>query len=125
MKKLLLVIAVCLMALVITACSSDSGPKDPIVAKWAMLFNDGQSKLLFSFEEIGDLDVVVWHTGASGDLEQAEDYAGSYTDDKENCVITYDLNGKSYELTYSLVENESLTLTYGEKTITLDYAMSN
>ena len=126
MKKVLLAIMVCLIGIALCACSSDKPSADPLVAKWVRIFDDGNAKVLFSVEEIGDLDVTVWRTGAvSGELEQVEDYAGSYTADKENCVITLSLNGAVYELPYAMVENETLTITYEGAEYEFDHVGSN
>lgn len=113
MKKILLVMLICVLAITLCACSSNKASTDPLVAKWVRLFDDGDSKALFSIEEIGDLDITVWRKNpVSGELEQTEDYAGSYTADKENCTIKMQLNDLEYIFNYELVENESLTLTY-------------
>lgn len=125
MKKLLLVMLALVVAVCVCACSGAKPSADPLVAKWVRVFNDGQSKVLFSFEAVGDLDVVVWHTGASGELEQAEDHAGSYAVDKEGSTITYELDGESYVFGYSLEEKTSLTITYGDTVLELNYVESN
>ena len=126
MKKVLLIIMVCLLAATLCACSGNKVSQDPLMSKWVRIFDDGDAKALFSIEEIGDLDVTVWRTGAvSGELEQVEDYAGSYTADKENCVITLSLNGAVYELPYAMVENETLTITYEGAEYEFDHVGSN
>lgn len=126
MKKILLVIMVCLLAAALCACSSNKASTDPLVAKWVRLFDDGNSKALFSIEEIGDLDVTIWRTSAvSGELEQVEDYAGEYTADRENCTITLKLDGEEYVFDYVLVESESLTLTYGGVQYEFDHVGGN
>ena len=113
MKKVLLIIMAILMAATLCACSSNKASSDPLASKWVRLFDDGNSKALFSIEEIGDLDITVWRTSSvSGELEQVEDYAGSYTADRENCTITLTLDSEVYTLGYVLVEGETLTLTY-------------
>lgn len=126
MKKVLLIIMICLLAATLCACSGNKVSKDPLVSKWVRIFDDGSSKVLFSIEEIGDLDVTVWRTNTvSGELEQTEDYAGSYTADKDNCVITLKLGEEAYELPYVLVENETLTITYEGAEYEFDHVGSN
>ena len=126
MKKILLVAMVLLMAAVLCACSSNKASTDPLASKWVRLFDDGNSKVLFSVEEIGDLDITVWRTSAvSGELEQTEDYAGEYTADRDNCTINLKLDGEEYIFSYVLVENESLTLTYDGAQYEFDHVGSN
>ena len=126
MKKVLLIILACLLVVTLCACSGNKASKDPLVSKWVRLFDDGNAKALFSVEEIGDLDVTVWRKSAvSGELEQTEDYAGSYTADKENCVIKLTIDESVYELPYALVENETLTITYEGVEYEFDHVGSN
>lgn len=126
MKKVLLIILVCLLAVTLCACSGKETSSDPLAAKWVRLFDDGNSKALFSIEEIGDLDVTVWRTSAvSGELEQVEDYACSYTADRENSTLSLNLDGDSYTLSYELVENESLTITYDGASYEFEHVGSN
>ena len=126
MKKVLLIILVCLLAVTLCACSGKKTSSDPLAAKWVRIFDDGNSKALFSIEEIGDLDVTVWRTSAvSSELEQVEDYACSYTADKENCTLSLTVDGESHTLAYDLVENESLTLTYDGASYEFEHVGSN
>ena len=60
-KKILLLAMILAVCLGIAGCSSDKPSADPLVAKWVAKYNDGASQVLFSFESIGDLDVVIWH----------------------------------------------------------------
>lgn len=126
MKKILLILIVAMLSLVLCACSSNKASTDPLAAKWVRIFDDGASKVLFSIEEIGDLDVTVWKTSAvSGELEQTEDYAGTYKADKENCTITLSLDGEEYNFGYVLVENDTLTLTYEGAEYEFDHVGGN
>lgn len=126
MKKILAVLMLCVLAIVLAACSSEAPSNDPLVAKWVTTYNDGDSKILFSFEEVGDLDVTIWHYSETEEtLVQAEDYAGSYTADKENSTITYTLGEDKFTFGYSLVENTSITFTFEETELTLNYVESN
>lgn len=116
----------CVFALTLTACQSSRLSTNPLVAKWVMRYNEGNSQLLFDFDDLGYLYVVVWHhSDATGQLEQAEDYAGDYTVDAENGVITYVLGDESYSFSYSLEAQSKLVLTYGEKTLELSYVETN
>lgn len=126
MKKILAILMLCVLAIALAACAGETPSSDPLVAKWVTTYNDGNSKILFSFEEIGDLDVTIWHYSEAEDtLVQAEDYAGTYTADKENSTITYDLGDEKHTFGYSLTENTSITLTFEETELTLNYVESN
>lgn len=116
----------CVFALTLTGCQTSKLSADPLVAKWVMRYNDGDSQLLFDFDDVGYLYVVVWHhSDETNQLEQAEDYAGDYTVDAENGVITYVLGDDSYSFGYTLEPQSKLTLTYGEKTLELSYVETN
>ena len=121
---LLLILAVCLGA---AGCSSDKPSTDPLVAKWVAKYNDDASQVLFSFEAIGDLDVVVWHYDQeAGELKQAEDHAGSYSVNKEAGTITYTTGEESFTFQYVLTEKTSLVLTFDDgKQLTLNYVEAN
>lgn len=126
MKKVLLIIMAALLAVALCACSGDKASTDPLASKWVRLFDDGNAKALFSIEEIGDLDVTVWRANAaSGELEQTEDYAFSYTADRENHILTLTLDEEVYKLGYVLVENESLTISYEGAEYEFDHVGSN
>lgn len=126
MKRILAILMLGVLAIVLAACSSQAPSNDPLVAKWVTTYNDGNSKILFSFEEVGDLDVTIWnYSEAEETLVQAEDYAGSYTADKENGTITYTVDGEKVTFGYSLVENTSITFTFEETELTLNYVESN
>ena len=126
MKKILAVALLCALMLVLTACSSKEPSNDPLIAKWVAIYNDGKSKVLFNFEDVGDLDVTVWHYDEAQDkLVQAEDYAASYTRDSENSTVTMTLDEETFTFGYSIVEKESITLTFDETELTLDYVESN
>ncbi len=126
MKKILMIVMLLALAAALCACSSEKASTDPLVAKWVRLFDEGNSKALFSVEEIGDLDVTIWRTGSeSGELEQVEDYAGSYTADKDAHTITLTLDDGSYVFGYTLVEGESLTLSYEGSDYVFDHVGSN
>lgn len=126
MKKILAILMLCVLGAVLTACSAPAPSNDPLVAKWVTTYNDNNSKILFSFEEIGDLDITIWHYDEVQEtLVQAEDYAGTYTADKENGVITLSLYDEKHTFGYSIVENTSITLTFEETELTLDYVESN
>lgn len=126
MKKFLAVLMLCVLAFTLAACSAKGPSSDPLVAKWVTTYNDGNSKILFSFEEVGDLDVTIWHySEAEGTLVQAEDYAGTYTADKENSTITYTLGEEKHTFGYSVEEKTSITLTFEDTELTLNYVESN
>ena len=97
------------------------------MAKWVAKYNDGASQVLFSFESIGDLDVVIWHYDEeAGELKQAEDHAGSYSVNKEAGTITYTTGGENFTFRYVLTEKTSLVLTFDDGTeLTLNYVESN
>lgn len=126
MKKILAILMLCVLAVTLAACAGEKLSSDPLVAKWVTTYNDGNSKILFSFEEVGDLDVTIWNYSEAEDtLVQAEDYAGSYTADKENSTITYTLGNENYTFGYSLIEKTSITFTFEETELTLNYVESN
>lgn len=125
-KRVLAALVICVFALALTGCQTSKLSTNPLVAKWVMRYNDGNSQLLFDFDDLGYLSVVVWHhSDETGQLEQAEDYAGDYTVDAENGVITYVLGDGSYSFGYTLAPQSKLTLTYGEKTLELSYVETN
>ena len=126
MKKVLLIVMLAVMALTLCACSGNKVSADPLVSKWVRVFDEGDSKALFSIEEVGDLDVTVWRKSVvSGELEQTEDYAGSYTADRDAQTITLKIDEDEYVFGYELVENESLTLTYEGEQYKFDHVGSN
>ena len=126
-KKILLLAMILAVCLGIAGCSSDKPSADPLVAKWVAKYNDGASQVLFSFESIGDLDVVIWHYDEeAGELKQAEDHAGSYSVNKEAGTITYTTGEESFTFQYVLTEKTSLVLTFYDGTeLTLNYVESN
>lgn len=126
MKKRLILLLLLAMALLMTACAVNKTPSDPIMAKWAVTYNDGNSKLLFNFEDVGDLDIVRWEMDQTeGEYVQVEDYAGSFTLDNENSRFTFVVDEMSYTFDYELIANESLTVTYGDRSVTLNYVETN
>ena len=125
-KRLMAALIACVLALTLTGCQTSKLSTNPLVAKWVMRYNDGNSQLLFDFDDIGYLYVVVWHhSDETGQLEQAEDYAGDYTVDAENGVITYVLGEESYTFGYTLEPQSRLTLTFGDRTLELSYVETN
>ena len=126
MKKILAIAILCALMLALTACSSGEPSADPLIAKWVAVYNEGASKILFSFEDVGDLDITIWHYDEAQDkLVQAEDYAATYTRDPENSTVTATIGEESHTFGYSIVEKESITLTFDESELTLDYVESN
>ena len=125
MKKLLVVAAILVMALVLTACSSNKPSSDPLVAKWVTLYNDGNSKVLFSFESVGDLDIVTWHKDSAGEYTQGDIYVGAYSVDKDAGTITYTLESDEYVFNYTLEDGVALTIVYGDTQLKLDHAGAN
>jgi len=126
MKKILAVILLCVLALTLSACAGKEPSKDPLIAKWVAVYNDGNSKVLFSFEDVGDLDVTIWHySEAENALVQAEDYAATYTRDTENSTVTMKLDDGEYTFGYSIEEKTSITLTFEDTELTLNYVESN
>lgn len=126
MKKLLTVSVVCLLALVLTACSTAKVSENPMVAKWALKYDEGKSQVLFNFESDGNLDVVVWHYDEEkGDLAQAEDHYGPYELNPDAGTFTYTTGGETYEFSYELDPGKSLTVTYEDKTFTLPFIEMN
>ena len=82
--------------------------------------------MYFSFEAIGDLEVVIWeYNETSCELEQTESYIGAYTADQEAGTITYELDGETYVFGYSLEDKTALTLTFDDKTLVVPYVMAN
>lgn len=125
-KRLFAAVMLCVLALALTGCQTNTLSTDPLVAKWVMRYNDGNSQLLFDFDDTGYLYVVVWHhSDETGQLEQAEDHAGDYSVDTENGVITYVLGEDSYSFGYTLEPQSKLTISYGEKTLELSYVETN
>ena len=125
-KRLMAALIACVLALTLTGCQTSKLSTNPLVAKWVMRYNDGNSQLLFDFDDVGYLYVVVWHhSDETGQLEKAEDYAGDYTVDAENGVITYVLGEESYTFGYTLEPQSKLTLTFGDRTLELSYVETN
>ena len=126
MKKRLILLLLLALALLTTACAVNKTPSDPIMAKWAVTYNDGNSKLLFNFEDVGDLDIVRWEIDeAEGGFVQVEDHAGSFTLDRDNSQFTVAIGGASYTFDYVLAVNETLTVTHGDWSMTLNYVETN
>ena len=126
MKKRLVLLLLLALALLMTACAVNKTPSDPIMAKWAVTYNDGNSKLLFNFEDVGDLDIVRWEMDETeGSFAQVEDYAGSFTLDRDNSQFTAMFDDVSYTFDYELVAKETLTVTYGDKSVTLNFVETN
>lgn len=125
-KRLFAALVLCALMLTLAGCQSARLSTDPLVAKWVMRYDGGDSQLLFDFDDTGYLFVVTWSRGdESGELEQTADYAGDYTADTEGGVITYVLGDNSYSFGYTLEPQSKLTLTYGEKTLELSYVETN
>ena len=126
MKKLLIFFTLCLLCVALTACSTAKFSDNPMVAKWALKYNEGKSQVLFNFESDGNLDVVVWHYDEEkGDLAQAEDHYGSYVLNPDAGTFTYTTGGETYEFSYELEPGKSLTVTYEDKTFTLPFIEMN
>ena len=125
MKKLLAVAIIAALALALAGCQEEYST-DPLVAKWVLQYNEGKSQVYFSFEAIGDLEVVIWHYDETTQkLEQAEDYIGTYTVDEQAGTITYLLDGQTYVFGYSIEEKVALTLTFEDKTLVVPYVEAN
>ncbi len=126
MKKIMAIILLCALAITLAACSAPAPSTDPLIAKWVTTYNDGNSKVLFSFEDVGDVDVTIWHYDeAQATLVQAEDYSADYTRDSENSTITMTIDETDYTFGYAIEEKTSITLTFEEAELTLNYVESN
>ena len=126
MKKIGLLAGMLVFALVLTACSGPQKSEDPLVAKWALKYNEGKSQVLFNFESDGNLDIVVWHYDEeAGDLKQAEDHAGRYAVDPENGSFTYTTGGNTYRFGYELEPEKQLTVAYEDRTFSLPFIEAN
>lgn len=125
MKKLAAIIVLISLALCLVGCQEQAS-SDPLVAKWALKYNDGKSQIFFSFEDIGDLEVVKWEFNeASQELEQTEKHVGAYSADSAAGVITYDLEGETYVFGYSVEDKKALTLNFDEKTLVVPFIAAN
>lgn len=125
MKKLVALLVIAAMALCLAGCKEEYST-DPLVAKWVLKYNDNKSQVYFSFEAIGDLEVVIWeYNETSCELEQTESYIGAYTADQEAGTITYELDGETYVFGYSVEDKTALTLTFDDKTLVVPYVMAN
>lgn len=127
MKKFAVIACICLLALGLCACSSaDKLSDDPLVAKWALKYDEGKSQVLFNFEDDGNLDVVIWHYDEElGDLKQAEDHMGNYKADKEAGTVTYETPEGTYVFDYAVEAQKQLTVTYEDHTFTLPFIEQN
>ena len=125
MKKIIALFVLAAMAICLVGCQEEVS-LDPLVAKWVLRYNDNNSQVYFSFEAIGDLEVVLWEYDAGEDkLVQTEKYVGTYTADAVNGKITYELDGETYVFGYSVEEKTQLTLEFEEKTLVVPYVMAN
>ena len=125
MKKVLALVLAAALMLCLAGCQEKLST-NPLVAKWVLKYNDGQSQVLFSFEAIGDLEVVLWdYDEEEGDLKQTAYYVGSYVADEEAGTITYELKGETYVFEYSLEDKVAITLTYDGQTLVVPYVMTN
>ena len=125
MKKILAVALIAALAVCLAGCQEKLST-DPLVAKWVLKYNDDRSQVLFSFEAIGDLEIVIWdYDDQEEELKQTAYYVGSYVADEEAGTITYDLKGETYVFEYSLEDKAALTLTYDGQTLVVPYVMTN
>lgn len=124
MKKLIAVILAAILALCLAGCSEKLSD-DPLVAKWVIRAEDGSWQVYFSFESIGDLEVVVWRQDETGKLVQTEDHIGTYKADKDNGMIEYLLDGEKYTFGYSVEDKVAITLTFDDTTLVVPYVETN
>ena len=128
MKYIAVVLVCLLLAALLTACQQPE-PEHPIIAKWAQEYDGGDTKIMFSFEAIGDAEVCVWRRDEAGELKQSEYYRGTYALDEAAGTIALSLrdedeNVHSATVKYALGENE-ITLTTDEHELTLPFAAKN
>ena len=133
MKRTLKLAALALLAaalIVLLAACSETVEKHPIVAKWAQDYDDGQTRVMFSFEAIGDAEVAVWRYDAEvGGLALTEHYWGDYILDEDAGKVTLALQNKAKEkadvtFAYELTD-EKLRLTNDEYSLELNRAAEN
>lgn len=126
MKKIAIIILLAALVATLTACSdSNNFSSNPLVAKWTRIYNDGASKVLFNFSDIGDLQVVVWHKNAEGELAQESNSVGTYVQNVENSTIAYELDGRTYVFSYAVEAKTALTLIYEGVEYRFDFAGAN
>ena len=127
-KYIVVVLVIALMATLLTACQQPE-PEHPIIAKWAQEYDGDATKIMFSFEAIGDAEVCVWRKDEAGELKQSEYYRGTYTLDETAGTIALSLRDEDENLysttvKYALGENE-ITITTDEHELTLPFAAKN
>lgn len=128
MKYIAVVLVCVLLAALLTACQQPE-PEHPIIAKWAQEYDGGATKIMFSFEAIGDAEVCVWRRDEEGELKQSEYYRGTYALDETAGTIALSLrdedeNVHSATVKYALGENE-ITIITDERELTLPFAAKN
>ena len=128
MKRALILLLALTLALALTACRQET-PKHPIVAIWTQDYEDGNTRVMFSFEAVGDAEVVVWRYDAEEDaLVESESYIGEYVIDESDSSVTLELkrDKQLYEAKFTYaIDGDTLTLRNDEYDLTLDRAGEN
>lgn len=125
MKKIIALVILAALAVCLAGCQEEYS-SNPLIAKWVLKYNDGKSQVYFSFEAIGDLEVVKWeYDEGTQELEQTERYMGSFVENAEEGTITYELDGETFVFGYSVEEKALLTLEFEEATLIVPYVMQN
>ena len=133
MKRTLMLAALALLAaalIILLAACSEAPEKHPIVAKWAQDFDEGQTRVMYSFEAIGDIEVAVWRYDAEvGGLDLKEHYWGEYTLDEDAGTVSITMANKAKEtkeldFAYALSE-KTLKLTNEEISLELNRVAEN